>query len=104
VVQEDWLLSDGSWMQWTRETGVSPGVASGWRTSETHRPTGACNTNHSIPSGRRSAGGNCLFVLVLAVLRFFFAWNISIIGCVVFTLVFVLIFALMDRRLAPSTV
>lgn len=39
-----------------------------------------------------------VFVLVLAVLKFFFGWNISIIGSVVFTLIFGLIFALMDRR------
>ncbi len=39
-----------------------------------------------------------VFVLVLAVLKFFFGWNISIIGSVVLTLVFGAIFALMDRR------
>ena len=39
-----------------------------------------------------------VFVLVLAVLKFFFGWNISIIGSVVFTLVFGLIFAVIDRR------
>lgn len=39
-----------------------------------------------------------VFVLVLAGLKFFFGWNISIIGSVVFTLIFGVIFAVMDRR------
>jgi hypothetical protein len=39
-----------------------------------------------------------VFVLILAVMKFFFGWNISIIGSVVFTLIFGLIFALIDRR------
>lgn len=39
-----------------------------------------------------------VFVLVLAVLKFFFGWNISIIGSVVLTLIFGAVFALMDRR------
>jgi len=39
-----------------------------------------------------------VFILVLAGLKFFFGWNISIIGSVVFTLIFGAIFALMDRR------
>ena len=38
------------------------------------------------------------FILVLAGLKFFFGWNISIIGSVVFTIIFGVIFALMDRR------
>lgn len=43
-------------------------------------------------------GRLAVFVLVLLVLKFFFGWNISIIGSVVFTLIFGLIFALIDRR------
>jgi hypothetical protein len=39
-----------------------------------------------------------VFVLVLAVMKFFFGWNISIIGSVVFTLMFGVIFAIIDRR------
>jgi hypothetical protein len=39
-----------------------------------------------------------VFILVLAGLKFLFGWNISIIGSVVFTLIFGVIFALMDRR------
>lgn len=39
-----------------------------------------------------------VFILVLAGLKFFFGWNISIIGSVVFTIIFGVIFALMDRR------
>ena len=39
-----------------------------------------------------------VFVLVLAVMKFFFGWNISIIGSVVFTLIFGVIFAIIDRR------
>ena len=39
-----------------------------------------------------------VFVLVLAVLKFFFGWNISIVGSVILTLIFGAIFALMDRR------
>ena len=39
-----------------------------------------------------------VFILVLAVLKFFFGWNISIIGSVVITLIFGAIFALIDRR------
>jgi hypothetical protein len=37
-------------------------------------------------------------VLVLAVMKFFFGWNISIIGSVAFTLIFSVIFAIIDRR------
>ena len=39
-----------------------------------------------------------VFVLVLAVMKFFFGWNISIIGSVVFTLIFGVISALINRR------
>ena len=39
-----------------------------------------------------------VFILVLAVLKFFFGWPISIIGSVVLTLIFSVIFALIDRR------
>lgn len=39
-----------------------------------------------------------IFVLVLAVMKFFFGWNISIIGSVAITIIFGIIFALMDRR------
>ncbi|MGI9584796.1 MAG: hypothetical protein ACR2N7_04330 [Acidimicrobiia bacterium] len=39
-----------------------------------------------------------VFILVLAVLKFFFGWPISIIGSVAVTLLFGLIFAIIDRR------
>lgn len=39
-----------------------------------------------------------VFILVLAVLKFFFGWNISIAGSVVLTLLFGVIFAIIDRR------
>lgn len=39
-----------------------------------------------------------VFVLVLAGLKFFFGWNISIIGSVVFTLIFGVIFAIIAQR------
>lgn len=39
-----------------------------------------------------------VFILVLAGMKYFFGWNISIIGSVVFTLIFGVIFAVMDRR------
>lgn len=39
-----------------------------------------------------------VFVLVLAVLKFFFGWNISIIGSVVLTVIFSVVFAIIDRR------
>ena len=39
-----------------------------------------------------------VFVLVLAVLKFFFGWNISIIGSVVLTIIFSVVFAIIDRR------
>ena len=48
--------------------------------------------------GRSWLGSLAIFVLVLAVLKFFFGWNISIIGSVVFTIIFGVIFALIDRR------
>ena len=46
----------------------------------------------------RWLGSLAVFVLTLAVLKFFFGWNISIIGSVVITLIFGAIFALIDRR------
>ncbi|MGI9666201.1 MAG: hypothetical protein ACR2N2_03750 [Acidimicrobiia bacterium] len=39
-----------------------------------------------------------VFVLVLAVLKFFFGWNISIIGSVVLTIIFSVVFSLINRR------
>jgi hypothetical protein len=39
-----------------------------------------------------------VFVLVLAVLKFFFGWNISIIGSVVLTVILSGVFALLNRR------
>ena len=39
-----------------------------------------------------------VFVLILAVMKFFFGWNVSIAGSVVFTLIFSGIFALINRR------
>ena len=39
-----------------------------------------------------------VFILVLAVLKFFFGWPISIIGSVVATLILSLVFSIMDRR------
>ena len=39
-----------------------------------------------------------IFVLVLVVLKFFFGWNISIIGSVVLTIILSLIFRLLNRR------
>ena len=39
-----------------------------------------------------------VFILVLAVLKFFFGWPISIIGSVVLTVLFSIIFAVIDRR------
>jgi hypothetical protein len=39
-----------------------------------------------------------VFVLVLAAFKFFFGWNISIIGSVVFTLVFSLLSRLFVRN------
>ncbi len=39
-----------------------------------------------------------IFVLVLVVLKFFFGWNISIIGSVVLTIILSLIFRVLNRR------
>ena len=38
-----------------------------------------------------------IFVLVLVVLKFFFGWNISIIGSVVLTIILSLIFRVLNR-------
>ena len=43
-------------------------------------------------------GSLAVFVLVLVVLKFFFGWNISIIGSVVLTIILSLVFALFNRR------
>lgn len=43
-------------------------------------------------------GNLAVFVLVLAVLKFFFGWNISIIGSVVLTIILSLVFSLLNRR------
>jgi hypothetical protein len=43
-------------------------------------------------------GSLAVFVLVLAVLKFFFGWNISIIGSVVLTIILTLVFSLFNRR------
>lgn len=45
----------------------------------------------------RWLGSLAIFVLVLAVLKFFFGWNISIVGSVVLTLILSVVFALIDR-------
>ncbi len=39
-----------------------------------------------------------VFILILAVLKFFFGWNISIIGSVVLTIIFSVVFSLINRR------
>lgn len=39
-----------------------------------------------------------IFVLVLAVLKFFFGWPISIVGSVVLTIILSVVFALFNRR------
>jgi hypothetical protein len=39
-----------------------------------------------------------VFILVLAVLKFFFGWPISIIGSVVITIILSVIFSLLNRR------
>jgi hypothetical protein len=39
-----------------------------------------------------------IFVLVLVVLKFFFGWNISILGSLVLTLILSLVFRLVNRR------
>ena len=46
----------------------------------------------------RWLGSLAIFVLVLAILKFFFGWNISIIGSVVLTLILSLVFGLLNRR------
>lgn len=43
-------------------------------------------------------GSLAIFVLVLVVLKFFFGWNISIIGSVVLTIILSVVFALINRR------
>ena len=43
-------------------------------------------------------GSLVVFVLVLVVLKFFFGWNISIIGSVVLTILLTLVFSLINRR------
>jgi len=69
--------------------------------------------NRPLPIGRRLSPIVCderevvvkdalvslgIFVLVLVVLKFFFGWNISIIGSVVLTIILSLIFRLLNRR------
>jgi len=39
-----------------------------------------------------------IFVLVLVVMKFFFGWNISIIGSVVLTLILSVVMSLANRR------
>ena len=43
-------------------------------------------------------GRLAVFVLVLLVLKFFFGWNISIIGSLVLTIGLSLVFGMMNRR------
>ena len=43
-------------------------------------------------------GRFAIFVLVLVVLKFFFGWNISIIGSLVLTIGLSLVFGMMNRR------
>ena len=43
-------------------------------------------------------GRLAIFVLVLLVLKFFFGWNISIIGSLVLTVGLSLLFGMMNRR------
>ncbi len=45
----------------------------------------------------RWLGNLVVFVLVLAVLKFFFGWNISIAGSVVLTIILTVIFNLIGR-------
>ena len=47
--------------------------------------------------GMRWLGSLAIFVLVLVVLKFFFGWNISIIGSVVLTIILSVVFSLIDR-------
>ncbi len=46
----------------------------------------------------RWLGSLAVFVLVLAVLKFFFGWNISIIGSLVLTIILSVVFSMMNRR------
>ena len=39
-----------------------------------------------------------VFVLILAVLKFFFGWNISILGSLVLTIIFSVVFSVINRR------
>ena len=43
-------------------------------------------------------GNLAVFVLTLAVLKFFFGWNISIIGSVALTLILSVVMTLVNRR------
>ena len=47
---------------------------------------------------RGALGSLAIFVLVLVVLKFFFGWNISILGSVVLTIILSGVFALFNRR------
>jgi hypothetical protein len=47
---------------------------------------------------RSALGSLVVFVGVLVVLKFFFGWNISIIGSVVLTIILSLVFRLFNRR------
>ena len=47
---------------------------------------------------RGALGNLAIFVLVLVVLKFFFGWNISILGSVVLTIILSLVFRLVNRR------
>ncbi len=47
---------------------------------------------------RGALGNLAIFVLVLVVLKFFFGWNISILGSLVLTLILSLVFRLVNRR------
>jgi hypothetical protein len=47
---------------------------------------------------RGALGSLATFVLVLVVLKFFFGWNISILGSVVLTIILSLVFRLVNRR------
>ena len=43
-------------------------------------------------------GNLAVFVLVLAVMKYFFGWNVSIIGSVVLTLILSVVMTLFNRR------
>jgi hypothetical protein len=47
---------------------------------------------------RSALGSLAIFVLVLVVLKFFFGWNISIIGSVALTIILSLVIRLLNRR------